>query len=62
MPSLCRVKLPVSSDWFDPSISQQYPFSSEAISRLAQTDFVANTCLMGYRYCLLAVAAVVTAM
>jgi len=21
MPSLCRVKLPVSSDWFDPSIS-----------------------------------------
>ena len=36
MPSLCRVKLPVSTDWFDPSISHQYSCSSEAISRLAQ--------------------------
>ena len=27
MPSLCRVKLPVSTDWFDPSISRQYSCS-----------------------------------
>ena len=37
MPSLCRVKLPVSTDWFNPSIAHQYSCRSEAIFEILRS-------------------------
>ena len=35
MPSLCRVTLPVSTDWFNPSIAHQHYRSSTMVTSLA---------------------------
>jgi hypothetical protein len=45
MPSLCRVTLPVSTDWFNPSIAHQLQRRSEPISRAetgARAQYVPN--------------------